>query len=127
MKDTILTTIKTKSEIKRELEDSIANGRKNENTDIQQMVENCTASEEDATKVIQEFEKIIRNKKSDIIWLAYYQGKIFQKFKSKERFINDMLSKFKVSKSTLVFKIALSRLIENYPEIKDSSLSLHYF
>ena len=127
MKDTILTTIKTKSEIKRELEDSIANGRKNENTDIQQMVENCTASEEDATKVIQEFEKIIRNKKSDIIWLAYYQGKIFQKFKSKERFINDMLSKFKVSKSTIVFKIALSRLIENYPEIKDSSLSLHYF
>ena len=72
MKDTILTTIKTKSEIKRELEDSIANSRKNKNTDIQQMVENCTASEEDATKVIQEFEEIIRNKKSDIIWLAYY-------------------------------------------------------
>ena len=38
-----------------------------------------------------------------------------------------MLSKFKVSKSTIVFKVALSRLIENYPEIKDSSLSLHYF
>ena len=127
VKDTILTTKKTKSEIKRELEDSIANGRKNGNTDIQQMVENCTASEEDATKVIQEFEEIIRNKKSDIIWLAYYQGKIFQKFKSKKGFINDMLSKFKVSKSTIVFKIALSRLIENYPEIKDSSLSLHYF
>ena len=127
VKDTILTTKKTKSEIKRELEDSIANGRKNGNTDIQQMVENCTASEEDATKVIQEFEEIIRNKKSDIIWLAYYQGKIFQKFKSKKRFINDMLSKFKVSKSTIVFKIALSRLIENYPEIKDSSRSLHYF
>ena len=72
MKDTILTTKKTKSEIKKELEDSIANGRKNKNTDIQQMVENCTASEEDATKVIQEFEEIIRNKKSDIIWLAYY-------------------------------------------------------
>ena len=72
MKDTILTTKKTKSEIKKELEDSIANGRKNKNTDIQQMVENCTASEEDATKVIQEFEEIIRNKKSDIIWLVYY-------------------------------------------------------
>ena len=127
MKDTILTTKKTKSEIKKELEDSIANSRKNKNTDIQQMVENCTASEEDATKVIQEFEKIIRNKKSDIIWLAYYQGKIFQKFKSKERFINDMLSKFKVSKSTIVFKIALSRLIDDYPKIKDSSLLLHYF
>ena len=46
-------------------------------------VNNCTANEEDAVKVIQEFEEIIKNKKSDIIWLAYYQAKIFQKFKEK--------------------------------------------
>ena len=32
---------KTKSEIKRELEDSIANGKKNEKTDIEQMTKNC--------------------------------------------------------------------------------------
>ena len=38
-----------------------------------------------------------------------------------------MVSKFKVSKYTIVFKIALSRLIDNYPKIKDSLLSLHYF
>ena len=30
-------------------------------------------------------------------------------------------------KSTIVFKIALSKLIENYPKIKNSLLSLHYF
>ena len=65
--------------------------------------------------------------KSDIVWLAYHQGKIFQKFRSKERFINDMVLKFKVSKSTIVFKIALSRLIDDYPKIKDSLLSIHYF
>ena len=69
----------------------------------------------------------MRNKKSDIVWLAYHQGKIFQKFKLKERFVNDMVSKFKVSKSTIVFKIALSKLIDEYPKIKDSSLPLHYF
>ena len=63
MKDPILTTKKTKSEIKKELEDSIANGKKNENTDIEQMAENCTESEEDAAKVVYEFEEIIRNKK----------------------------------------------------------------
>ena len=127
VKDAILTTKKTKSEIKKELEDSIANGKKNENTDIEQMAKNCTESEEDAAEVIHKFEEIIRNKKSDIVWLAYHQGKIFQKFRSKERFVNDMVSKFKVSKSTIVFKIALSRLIDDYPKIKDSSLSLHYF
>ena len=51
---------------------------------------------------------------------------MFQKCKSKERFVNDMVSNFKVSKSTIVFKITLSRLIGDYPKIKDSSLSLHY-
>ena len=67
------------------------------------------------------------NKKSDIVWSAYDQGQIFQKFKEKERFISDMVSKFKVSKSTIVFKIALKKLIDDYPKIKNSSLSLHYF
>ena len=127
VKDAILTTKKTKSEIKKGPEDSIANGKKNENTDIEEMTNNCTESEEDAAKVIHEFEEIIKNKKSDIVWLAYYQGKIFQKFRSKERFVNDIVTKFKVSKSTIVFKIALSRLIDEYPKIKSSSLSLHYF
>ena len=127
VKDAILTTKKTKSEIKKELEDSIANGKKNENTDIEEMANNCMESQEDAAKVIHEFEEIIKNKKSDIVWLAYYQGKIFQKFKSKERFVNDMVTKFKVSKSTLVFKFAWCKLIDEYPKTKNSSLSLHYF
>ena len=127
VKEAILTTKKTKSEIKKDLEDSIANDKKNENTDIEEMANNCMESEEDAAKVIHKFEEIIKNKKSDIVWLAYYQGKIFQKFRSKERFVNDMVSKFKVSKSTIVFKIALSKLIDEYPNIKNSSLSLPYF
>ena len=98
VKEAILTTAKTKSEIKKDLEDPIANGEKNENTDIEEMTNNCMESEEDAAKVIPKFEEIIKNKKSDIVWLAYYQGKIFQKFKSKERFVNDMVTKFKVNK-----------------------------
>ena len=126
VKDAILTTKKTKSKIKKELEDSMAIG-KNEITGIEEMANNCTESAEDAAKVIHEFEEIIKNKKSDIVWLAYYQGKIFQKFKSKERFVNDMVTKFKVSKSTIVFKIALWRLIDKYPKTKNSSLLLHYF
>ena len=78
-------------------------------------------------KVIHKFEEIIRNKKSDIVWLAYHQDKIFQNFRLKERFVDDVVSKFKVSKMTIVFKIALGRLIDEYPKIKDSSLLLHCF
>ena len=59
------------------------------------------------------------------MWLAYYQGKIFQKFREKEQIVSDMVLKFKVSKSTM-FKIALGRVIDDYPKIKDSSLPLHY-
>ena len=47
-----------------------------------------------------------------------------QKFKEKERIIN-MVLKFGVSKLAIVFKIALSKLIDNYPKIKILSLSLH--
>ena len=63
MKEAILTTKKTKSEIKKELENSIANGKGNENTDIEDMANNCTESQEDTAKVIHEFGEIIKNKK----------------------------------------------------------------
>ena len=91
------------------------------------MANNCTESKEDTAKAIHEFKEIIKNNKSDMVWPAYYQGEIFQKFRSKDRFVNDMVTKFKVSKSTIVFKIAFCRLIDEYPKIKNSSLSLHYF
>ena len=88
VKDTIKKMKKTKSEIKKELEVSISNGR-NDNTDMNEKVDNCTAKEEDAVKVIQEFEEIIiKNKKSEIIWLAYYQGQILKTLKKK----NDWLA-----------------------------------
>ena len=38
-----------------------------------------------------------------------------------------MVLKFNISESTIMFKIILSKLRDDYPKIKDSSLSLHYF
>ena len=86
---------------------------------MQQKVNVCITSE-DALKVIQELEQIIKNKKSDIVWLAYYQGQIFQKFKEKESFVSMFL------KLTIIFKSAFKNLIDDYPKIKDPSLPLHY-
>ena len=51
VKDTIIKIIKTKTEIKKELEDSIINGRKNEDADIQDKVNECITNE-DAVKII---------------------------------------------------------------------------
>ena len=53
VKDTMKKVKKSKSEIKKKLEESIANGDRNENTDIEEKVEKCTANEEDAVKEIQ--------------------------------------------------------------------------
>ena len=93
---------------------------------MQDKVHGCITNK-DAVKALQEFEHIIQNKKSDIMQLAYYQSQIFQKFREKEQFVSDMVSKFIVIKSTIVTKIAVKKLIDDFPKIKDSSLSLHYF
>ena len=67
LKDTIQKIKETKSEIKKELQESITDGGRNKNTDIQEKAENFTTNEEDVAKVIQELEEIIKNKKSDIV------------------------------------------------------------
>ena len=55
------------------------NGERNENIEMQEKVNNIITSD-DAAKVVQEFDQIIKNKKSNIIWLTYHQGQTFQKF-----------------------------------------------
>ena len=49
----------TESQIKKELEESIANDKTNENTYMQEKVNGCTTNEY-AVKSIQEFEQIIK-------------------------------------------------------------------
>ena len=102
----------------KELEESIAKSGWNENVDMQEKVNGCRTNEE-TVKAIQEFEQIIQ-KKSDIVWLAFYQGQIFQKFRERERerFVSDMVLKFNVSKSTIVFKIALKKTNRRLPKNK---------
>ena len=55
VEDAIHKNRKTKAEIKKELEESIINGKSNENTEILEKVNNFTTSE-DAAKIIQELE-----------------------------------------------------------------------
>ena len=125
VKDTIQNMKKTKLEIKKELEESITNGKRNKNTDMQEKVNECTTNEKNAVKVIQEFEEIIKSKNRYHV-VSLLPSQIFQKFKEKEQFVS-MVLKFSISKSTIMFKIVLSKLIANYPKIKNSSLSLYYF
>ena len=58
---------------------------------------------EKAAEVIKEFENTIKNNKKDIILVAYYQRKIFKKFKDKEKFIT-LVNKLKIHKTTIYLK-----------------------
>ena len=58
VKDTVLKIKKTKTEIKRELEDLIINGRKSKNADMQDKFNECILNE-GAIKVIHFFEQIV--------------------------------------------------------------------
>ena len=59
------------------------------------MVENCTANRENAAKVIQEFEEIIKNNKTDIVWLAYYQVKYFKSSDQKNNLLTILFENLK--------------------------------
>ena len=78
-------------------------------------------------KLFKYLKKLLRTNK--VAWYGQLTTKVkyFRNLDLKNDLLNDMVTKFKVSKTTIVFKIALSRLIDEYPKIKNSSLSLNYF
>ena len=55
-------------------------------------------------EVVNEMEKIIKSNKFSILCLTYLLGQLFQRFKMNDNFIN-MVNKFGISKSNMVFKI----------------------
>ena len=57
------------------------------NQDIENTTKNVKSSEE-AAEVAKGMEKIIRSNKCIILWLAYQQGQIFERFKLNDKFIN---------------------------------------
>ena len=81
---------------------------------------------EEAAKVIQKYENIIRTKKKKIISIAYDQSKVFKKFKDKEKFIT-LVSHLGIHKNTIIFKINVFKLCERHPKLLKPSIGLGFF
>ena len=60
-----------------------------------------------------------------MLWLAYQQGQIFEKFKMNENLI-DTAKEFMINESTILFKISSVKFVNKYPRMKKSSLFLHF-
>ena len=58
---------------------------------------------EKAAEVIKECENIIKTNKG-IVRMAYYEGKVFKKFRDMERF-STIVDRLKMHKTTIIFKI----------------------
>ena len=76
--------------------------------------------------MIHECESIIRTKKKGIIRIAYHQGKVFKKFKDKEKFIT-LVNRLGIHKTTIIFKINVFKLCERHPKLLKSSIGLGFF
>ena len=79
----------------------------------------------DAIELVKKLDKVTKCSKNNILVLTYQQGKVFQKFKSNNKFIS-AVTEFGISKTTINFKIDIVKFIENYPKMKKSCISLFY-
>ena len=115
----------THDEIKRKLIESLVMNDTIESDELTKKVQEVEDPEKEA-KVIHECESIIRTKKKGIIRIAYHQGKVFKKFKDKEKFIT-LVNKLGIHKTTIIFKINIFKLCEKYPKLFNSSIGLGFF
>ena len=104
---------KTKEEIMHKLKESIISN-KNVNKDIEESARNVKNSDK-VVEVVKNMGNIIRSNKCSILWLAYQQDQIFERFKVNSKFKN-MMNQFGISKLTMVFKIPIVRFLNNYPK-----------
>ena len=81
---------------------------------------------EEAAEVIKQYEYIVKTKKKGIINIAYYKGRVFKRFKEKEKFIK-LVSQLGIHKNTIIFKIDTFKLCERYPKLLRYSIGLGFF
>ena len=115
----------THEEIKKHLIESIVINEVVKTDDLNKQAEEIQDLEE-AAKVIQKYEDIIRTKNKGVISIAYHQGKVFKKFKDKEKFIT-LVSCLEIHKNTIIFKINVFKLCERHPKLLKSSIGLGFF
>ena len=76
-----------KDEIKKHSIESITINNVIEIDDLNELAEKVEKPE-DAANMIKQYEEILRTKRKGIISVAYHQGKVFSRFREKEKFVS---------------------------------------
>ena len=111
-------------EVKQQLIDSLVNNETIETEELNERAEKVDKPE-NATNIIKEYEEILCTKRKSIITVAYHQGKVFSRFREKEKFLR-LVSRFEIHKNTIVFKINIFQLIQKHPRLIKSSVNLSF-
>ena len=98
----------TQDEAKKELIELMVNNEVAETDELNKQAEEVQKPE-DAADLIKQYEDIIRTKKKGIINIAFHQGKVFKKFKDKEKFIT-LVSWLGIHKTTTILTINIFKL-----------------
>ena len=80
---------------------------------------------ENVMNVIKEYEDIIKRKKKNIMIFAYHQNKIVRKFKENNKF-KSLIEQFKITKSTIMFKRNIVKLVDKIPKMMASSITINF-
>ena len=78
-----------------------------------------------AADLIKKYEGIILTTRKGIINIAFHQGKVFRKFKDKDKFIT-LVSLLGIHKTTIILKINIFKLGEKYPKLLKSPIGLGF-
>ena len=81
---------------------------------------------EKAAEIIKRYEDTIKTKNKGIINRAYHQGKVFKRFKEKEKFAK-LVSELRIHKTTIIFRINIFKLCKKHPKLLKSSIGLGFF
>ena len=115
----------SKEQVHEKLRDSLINKNEEMETKGLEQLIRTTDNPNDAIELVKKIDKLTKRSKSNILTLAYQQGKVFQKFRLNNKFLS-AVTEFGISKTTINFKIDIVKFIEIYPGMKKSCISLFY-
>ena len=101
----------TRDKIKKQVIKSMVANEVAESDELNKQAEKVQDPKE-AAKVIQKYENIIRTKKKEIISIPYHQGKVFKKFKEKEKFI-PLVSRLGIHKKLQHLKLMFLNFVKD--------------
>ena len=114
----------SKEEIKKQLLESMIADEVVEFEDLSKEAEEIREPEK-AAEVIKWYKDIVKMKKKGIISVAYYQGKVFKRFKENEKFVK-LVSELGIHKTTIIFKVNVVKLCKKYPKLPKSSIGVGF-